>query len=342
MNSASEIQELFSQKIQKLSSLSELNEIRVEFLGKKGYLTEALNSISQLPPEERKPYGKLVNSLKQDISQKIEQLKSDFEEQELTKKLLEDKIDISLPPRNYKIGKQHPINKAILDLKGVFTRMGFTFDAGPDIEDEWNNFTALNIPQHHPARQMHDTFYLEYQKDLLLRTHTSCVQIRHMRNHKPPVKVISIGKVYRSDYDATHTPMFHQIEGLYIGKNVTISHLKSYLELFLQLFFEVEKAPIRLRPSYFPFTEPSAEADVKCDRSSKGEIKIGIGNDWLEILGCGMVHPKVLENMGVDPEEYQGFAFGAGIERLAMLKYNIPDLRTFFEGDIRWIQHYGF
>lgn len=341
MISTEEIKQSFTKEVASVTDLAQLEQLRVKYLGKKGQVTEALSLISKVTPEERKAYGESVNIVKNYIIVELDQLKGKLEEEFIEKKLVAEKIDITLPPRNYTVGKEHPISKVIDDLKSIFSKMGFGYASGPDIESDWNNFTALNIPEHHPARQMHDTFYLKEDK-LVLRTHTSPVQIRHMTNNKPPIKIISIGKVYRSDYDATHTPMFHQIEALYIDKNITMVHLKSYLELFLKLFFEVEQAPIRLRPNHFPFTEPSAEVDVKCDRSNKQEIKIGLGNDWLEILGCGMVNPKVLQNVGLDPNEYQGFAFGAGIERLAMLKYNIPDLRTFFEGDIRWLKHYGF
>ncbi|WP_039457750.1 phenylalanine--tRNA ligase subunit alpha [Candidatus Jidaibacter acanthamoebae] len=341
MKSTEEIKQYFIDKVASAPDLAQLEQIRIEFLGKKGHITEALSLISKVNPEERKAYGERINTLKNYIIEELEHIKVKLEAEFLEAKLLAEKIDITLSPRNYSVGKEHPITKVITELKSIFSKLGFDYAEGPDIENDWNNFTALNIPEHHPARQMHDTFYLKEDK-LLLRTHTSPVQIRHMTKHKPPIKIISIGKVYRSDYDATHTPMFHQIEALYVDKNINMVHLKSYLEMFLKLFFEVENAPVRLRPNHFPFTEPSAEVDVKCDRSSKQEIKIGMGNDWLEILGCGMVNPKVLENVGLDPSEYQGFAFGAGVERLAMLKYNIPDLRTFFEGDIRWLKHYGF
>jgi phenylalanyl-tRNA synthetase alpha chain len=341
MRSTEEIKHLFSEKLSQAKDLPLLEALRVEFLGKKGLVSEALSLISKVAPEERKAYGEKVNALKLQITQALEEKKKSFEEAELNERLKKEVVDITLPPRNYLPGKQHPISKIILELKDIFAQMGFESVEGPEIENEWNNFTALNIPENHPARQMHDTFYMQ-EKGMVLRTHTSPVQIRYMTNNKPPIRIISVGKVYRSDYDATHTPMFHQIEALYIDKNVNIGHLKGCLEGFLKIFFGVEAAPIRLRPSYFPFTEPSAEVDVRCDRSNKAEIKIGNGQDWLEILGCGMVNPKVLENVGLDPNEYQGFAFGAGVERLAMLKYNIPDLRTFFEGDIRWLKHYGF
>jgi len=320
----------------------QVENIRVEFLGKSGHVTGLLKTIASLSVEEKKTFGKAVNELKNSFAEKIASKKSELEDAVLNEAVAKEKIDVTLQPRDsHKFGKIHPISKVMIDLKNIFSRMGFDFVDGPDIEDDWHNFEALNIPAHHPARQMHDTFYTD-QEGLLLRTHTSNVQIRHMQNIKAPHRVITMGRTYRSDYDATHTPMFHQIEGLLIDKNITIAHMISCLETFLATFFEVDELPIRLRPSYFPFTEPSAEVDVVCDRSSKSEIKFGVGKDWLEILGCGMVHPNVLRNVGIDPDEYQGFAFGAGLERLAMLKYNIPDLRTFFEGDMRWSEHYGF
>ncbi len=332
----------FEEKITKVNSLQDLESMRISFLGKSGILTEQMKHIANLPVEEKKSFGASVNQLKEVISQKIDSLKSNLEDAELNQKLANESIDITINPRDYKVGKLHPIAKVISDVKEIFAYMGFEVAEGPDLEDDWHNFTALNLPANHPARQMHDTFYVDGTDGDVLRTHTSNVQIRHMQNNKPPHKVISLGRVYRSDDDATHTPMFHQIECLYIDKGVTMGHMKNTIETFLKLFFDVKEAPIRLRPSFFPFTEPSIEADVKCDRSNKNEIKIGQGNDWLEILGCGMVHPNVLKNVGIDPNEYQGFAFGIGLDRITMLKYNIPDLRSMFENDLRWLKHYGF
>lgn len=340
MQKVEQVRDDFEKAISSTSSLDQLESIKVEFLGKKGRITGMMSRIPNLPPEERKAFGQEINRLQELVINNIQQKKQEIEEIVLSERLNSEKIDVSLPARSYALGRIHPISQAIADLTKIFTNMGFVVVDGPDVENEWNNFTALNIPEHHPARQMQDTFYIK-DADLLLRTHTSSVQIRHMSTNKPPIKIISLGKVYRSDMDATHTPMFHQIEGLYINKKITMADLKAYIEQFLKEFFEINQAPIRLRPSYFPFTEPSAEVDIKCDRSSKGEIKLGVGSDWLEVLGCGMVHPNVLNNVGIDAEQYQGFAFGVGIERLAMLKYNIPDLRTFFEGDIRWNRYYG-
>ncbi len=332
----------FEEKIAKVNSLQDLELMRVSFLGKSGLLTEQMKQIANLPVEEKKSFGASVNQLKEVISQKIDSLKFNLEDAELNQKLANESIDITINPRDYKVGKLHPIAKVISDVKEIFAYMGFEVAEGPDLEDDWHNFTALNLPANHPARQMQDTFYLDGTKGDVLRTHTSNVQIRHMQNNKPPHKVISLGRVYRSEDDATHTPMFHQVECLYVDKNVTMGHMKNTIETFLKLFFDVKEAPIRLRPSYFPFTEPSAEVDVKCDRSNKNDLKIGQGNDWLEILGCGMVHPNVLKNVGIDPNEYQGFAFGIGLDRITMLKYNIPDLRSMFESDLRWLKHYGF
>ncbi|MDX1920220.1 MAG: phenylalanine--tRNA ligase subunit alpha, partial [Candidatus Caenarcaniphilales bacterium] len=299
-----EIQQAFETKLRVAESVEFLEGLRIEFLGKSGLLTVQTKRISELPVEQRKTFGAAVNLVKGSMETLLEQTKERLEDKELQEQLISEKIDITLPGRDLEIGKLNPITKVIEDIKEIFAHMGFSFEIGPDIEDDWHNFTALNIPDSHPARQMHDTFYLESGN--LLRTHTSNVQIRKMMGQKPPFRFIAVGKVYRSDYDATHTPMFHQIEGVYVDKAVNMGHLKGCLENFLRLFFKVDKAPIRLRPSHFPFTEPSAEVDVQCDRSNKSEIKIGTGNDWLEILGAGMVHPNVLKNCGIDPEEYQG------------------------------------
>lgn len=335
-----EIQEAFQTKLSEVKSIESLEGLRVEFLGKSGLLTSQTKRIAELPVEERKSFGASVNLVKNALEEAVETYKARLEEAALEEKIRTENIDVTLASRKLEIGKLNPISKVIDDIEEIFAHLGFTSESGPDIEDDWHNFTALNIPESHPARQMHDTFYLGGGK--LLRTHTSNIQIRKMTGQKPPFRFIAIGKVYRSDYDATHTPMFHQVEGVYVDKAVNMGHLKGCLENFLRLFFKVEQAPLRFRPSHFPFTEPSAEIDVQCDRSNKNEIKIGVGTDWLEILGAGMIHPNVLKNCGIDPEEYQGFAFGAGIERLAMLKYNIADLRKFFEADVRWMKHYGF
>jgi phenylalanyl-tRNA synthetase alpha chain len=336
-----EIQQEFESKLQNIQDTAGLEEVRVSFLGKKGALSLQMKKLGSMNAEERKEFGMHANKVRQYIENSISELKADFHAQAVAQKLANERIDISLAARSTLKGKVHPITQTIEDIKSIMGEMGFELVDGPEIEDDWHNFTALNIPEEHPARQMHDTFYTDDGR--VLRTHTSNVQIRHMTGKEPPFKMLSIGRVYRSDYDATHTPMFHQAEGLFIGKDINMGHLKGCLEQLLMKFFDLKTTPkLRFRSSYFPFTEPSAEVDILCDRSSKAEIKIGTGSDWLEILGCGMVHPQVLKNVGVDPDKYQGFAFGIGIERITMLKYNIPDLRKFFEGDIRWLQHYGF
>lgn len=330
--------------VAKASSLDTLEKLRVEFLGKKGVIAEKMQLLKDLPPEERKAFGAEVNTIKQKVTEAIEKQKEILESEAIAGRLKQEAVDITLPVREEKRGTLHPITQVIDEVVDILGTMGFSVAEGPDIEDDFHNFTALNTPEHHPARQMQDTFYLPNDETgglHVLRTQTSSVQIRVMENSKPPFRIIAPGRVYRSDYDMTHTPMFHQVEGLYVDKNIHMGHLKGCLMQFLKTFFEVDELPMRFRPSYFPFTEPSAEVDIGCKRD-KGEITIGAGASWLEILGCGMVHPQVLRNVGVDPEEYQGFAFGLGVERLAMLKYGIPDLRTFFEADWRWLRHYGF
>lgn len=330
----------FETEIANVTTSAHVESLRVKYLGKTGLITEEMKKLGSMPPEERKAFGAQVNAVRTDIANKIEELKATLESAELDSALQKESIDISLPSREASVGKIHPISHTISEIKDIFTGFGFTHEEGPDIEDDWHNFTALNIPENHPARQMHDTFYLEDGN--VLRTHTSNAQIRVMQNKKPPFRFITIGRVFRSDSDATHSPMFHQLEIVYLDKKSNVAEMKYCIEEFLKKFFEIEQAPIRLRASHFPFTEPSAEVDVKCDRSVPGEIKIGQGEDWIEILGCGMIHPNVLKNCGIDPNEYQGFAVGAGIERLAMLKYGISDLRKFYDCDQRWLQHFGF
>jgi phenylalanyl-tRNA synthetase alpha chain len=343
----SELEQIEQQAIKAVSasdSVSKLEQVRVEQLGKKGIISAQLQKLGQLPPEERKDFGALINKVKVAVSEAIDAKKIELESAELDKRLATEKIDITLPVRKTRKGSVHPISQVIDECIAIFASQGFKVEEGPEIEDDFHNFTALNIPENHPARQMQDTFYMPANENgdkLVLRTHTSSVQIRHMENGKPPFKFIAPGRVYRSDYDMTHTPMFHQIEGLYVDKDVNMGHLKGCLHNFLKAFFELDEVPLRFRPSFFPFTEPSAEVDIGCSRKN-GELKIGGGSDWLEILGCGMVHPNVLKNVGINPDEYQGFAFGLGIERLAMLKYGIPDLRNFFDSDIKWLEHYGF
>lgn len=332
--------------IQSATSLEALEAVRVKFLGKKGILSEKMRQLASLSPEERKSFGKEMNTVKEAITALLEENKQLLETQALQAKLQEETVDITLPPRPERQGSIHPVSQVIEELTVIFSRQGFELASGPEIEDDFHNFTALNMPPDHPARAMQDTFYLHGKQDntaLLLRTHTSSVQIRTMMKGKPPFKIMACGRVYRSDYDMTHTPMFHQMEGLYIDKNIHMGHLRGCLQEFVEAFFEMKNVPLRFRPSFFPFTEPSAEVDIACTHDKdKGELRIGEGKGWMEILGCGMVHPQVLKNVGVDPAVYQGFAFGVGIERLAMLKYGASDLRQFFESDTRWLSHYGF
>ncbi|MFW0776569.1 MAG: phenylalanine--tRNA ligase subunit alpha [Rickettsiales bacterium] len=325
------------------ASSKELEERRVEWLGKKGKLTEALKTLGKASPDERKTLGAALNQIKKDIGEALDARKAELSAAELNSRLESEKIDVTLPAQPVPQGRIHPVTQVIEEITAIFGDLGFNVEDGPDIEDDEHNFDALNIPESHPARQMHDTFYLkgDGKKQTLLRTHTSPVQIRAMKNGKPPFRVLAPGSTYRCDSDLTHTPMFHQVEGLVIDKNIHMGHLKGCISEFLKTFFELDDVPVRFRPSFFPFTEPSAEVDIGCTRSRE-ELKIGAGADWLEIMGCGMVHPNVLKNCGIDPDEWQGFAFGMGVERLAMLKYGIPDLRTFFENDVRWLEHYGF
>lgn len=324
-------------------SLTDLDTVRVEALGKKGKITAQMKSLGKLAPDERKAAGQALNALKEVIAKEIEIRREKLNVAALNERLQAEKMDMTLPVRDEAEGHIHPISQTIDEMIAIFADMGFELAQGPEIENDFNNFTALNIPPEHPARQMHDTFYLPEGDDgvRVLRTHTSPVQVRTMLSSKPPIRIIAPGRTYRSDYDMTHTPMFHQIEGLVIDEKTHMGHLKGCLEEFCRTFFDVADLPLRFRPSFFPFTEPSAEVDIGCTRKG-GDLKIGAGDDWLEILGCGMVHPKVLEHCGIDSTKYQGFAFGMGIERLAMLKYGIPDLRTFFEADLRWLRHYGF
>lgn len=329
------------------NDMTSLENVRVTALGKKGRITDLMKNLGTMSPEDRKTAGAELNVLKDEIAALIEKQAAQLKAQELDARLANEQIDVTLSVRPARKGSIHPISQTMDELVSLFADMGFTVADGPDIEDDFHNFTALNFPLGHPAREMHDTFYLpnderqegEAQKKLL-RTHTSTVQIRHMLNNKPPCKIICMGRVYRSDWDMTHTPVFHQMEGLVIDKAIHMGHLKGCLMDFVRTYFEIDDLPVRFRPSFFPFTEPSAEMDIGCSRKDGG-LKIGAGDSWLEILGCGMVHPNVIRNCGLDPEEYQGFAFGMGVERITMLKYGIPDLRSFFESDTRWLSHYG-
>ncbi len=321
-----------------------LDAVRVQALGKKGSVSDLLKSLGSMDADTRKVQGPVLNGLKTRLTDAVAARQADLHDAALNARLEAERVDVSLPVRPEDRGSIHPITQVTEEVIAIFADMGFAVAEGPDIEDDYHNFTALNFPEGHPAREMHDTFYLEAAEGAerkLLRTHTSPVQVRTMLSQKPPIRIIAPGRTYRCDSDQTHTPMFHQVEALVIDRNSHMGHLKWTLESFVKAFFEVDDVTIRLRPSFFPFTEPSAEMDVRCDRSG-GELKVGTGEDWLEILGCGMVHPNILRNVGLDPAEYQGWACGIGIDRLAMLKYGIPDLRDFFAADLRWLRHYGF
>ncbi|ABQ29587.1 phenylalanyl-tRNA synthetase, alpha subunit [Acidiphilium cryptum JF-5] len=318
-----------------------LDAVRIALLGKTGQVTALLKTLGSLTPDERKRVGAEVNALKTAISAALDARRAVLEAEALAARLAAERIDVTLPGRPDRAGTIHPISRTMEELTALFGAMGFGVKEGPDIEDDWHNFGALNIPSHHPARAMMDTFYLDAaagSRPVVLRTHTSPLQIRTMLAETPPIRVIVPGRTYRSDHDATHSPMFHQCEGLVIDRGITLAHLKGCLIDFLRAFFERPDLKARFRSSYFPFTEPSMEVDIAWDRKS-GEI--GGGSDWLEILGAGMIHPNVLANCGLDPREFQGFAFGMGVERITMLKHGIPDLRTFYESDVRWLAHYG-
>jgi phenylalanyl-tRNA synthetase alpha chain len=322
-----------------------LEGVRVSALGKKGSISELLKTLGGMSPDERKANGPLFNTLRDRVSEAIATRKSELANAALNARLTSERIDVTLPVRPEPQGTIHPVSQVLDEVTAIFADLGFAVAEGPDIEFDDYNFTKLNIPADHPARQMHDTFYVARQADgsqHVLRTHTSPVQVRTMLKQKPPIRIISPGRTYRVDSDATHSPMFHQYEGLVIDENINLGQLKWVLEEFYKAFFEVKQVELRARPSYFPFTEPSVEWDLRCDRSVPGKITFGTGNDWLELAGSGMVHPRVLEMCGIDPAKYSGFAFGGGLDRLAMLKYGIPDIRPFFESDLRWLRHFGF
>jgi len=322
-----------------------LEQLRVSALGKKGSISELLKSLGAMSPEERKTNGPLFNGLRDKVSGAIAARKSQLGDAALDARLSSERVDVTLPPRPEATGTIHPVSQVLDEMTAIFADLGFAIAEGPDVELDDYNFTKLNIPPDHPARQMHDTFYVAKQADgssHVLRTHTSPVQVRTMLSQKPPIRIVVPGRTYRVDSDATHSPMFHQFELLVIDKDIHLGHLKWVIEEFCRAFFEADKVELRARPSFFPFTEPSVEWDLRCDRSVPGQIKFGSGNDWLELGGSGEVHPRVLEMCGIDPNVYQGFAFGGGLDRLAMLKYGIPDIRPFFESDVRWLRHYGF
>ena len=341
MSDLKKIKDEFLLKLKGRLNLSEINEIKSNLFGKSGLITSQFKRIGSISETERKKFASDLNIIKDELQNLIQLKINEIENIEINEKLEKDKIDVTLPERPFVRGKIHPVSQTIDEISSIFSEIGFNVEEGPDVENEYNNFTALNTPDNHPARDMHDTFYLDEKKEKLLRTHTSPVQIRTMLKDKPPFKIIAPGRTYRSDSDQTHSPMFHQVEGLHIDKDINMGHLKGCLNYFIKEFFEVEKIKMRFRPSHFPFTEPSAEVDIGYEMKN-GKIIIGEGDQWLEILGCGMVHPNVLKNVKVDPTKFQGYAFGIGIDRLAMLKYGINDLRAFFDCDYRWLNHFGF
>ncbi len=341
MSDLKKIKDEFVLKLKGNLSLVEINHIKSDLFGKNGKISSEFKKIGEITEADKKKFASDLNIIKNELQDLINQKINEVETSEINKKLEKEKIDITLPERNFQRGKIHPVSQTIDEISSIFSEIGFNVEEGPDVENEYNNFTALNTPDNHPARDMHDTFYLDEKKEKLLRTHTSPVQIRTMLKDKPPFKIIAPGRTYRSDSDQTHAPMFHQVEGLHIDKDINMGHLKGCLNYFIKEFFEVDKIKMRFRPSHFPFTEPSAEVDIGYEIRD-GKIVIGQGDKWLEILGCGMVHPNVLKNVKVNPENYQGYAFGIGIDRLAMLKYGINDLRSFFECDYRWLNHFGF
>lgn len=340
MDKLNNIKKDFCNEVLKINTSDDLKEFRNKYLSKNGLITQLMQNMKDLSIEEKKTFGSEVNKLKDEATEKVSNLEKEFKNEEIKNNLKKEQIDLTIPERNATKGLIHPISKVIRELQDIFISLGFSLADGPEIEDDWHNFDALNTPPNHPARQMQDSFFMP--DGLVLRTQTSAVQIRAMENGKPPFKLISAGKTYRKEFDATHLPMFHQIEGLYVDIGITMANLKSCLIEFFSRFFEVENLPIRFRPSYFPFTTPSVEIDMKCTKEGGKIIKFGEGNDWSELGGAGMVHPNVIRNCGLNPEEYQGFAFGWGIERMAMLKYGISDMRYLYEGDLRFLNHYGF
>ena len=341
MSELDKINKNFVEKLNKIKTKEDLQNLKSEFLGKNGFVTNEFKKMSQLNLDQKKEFSIQLNEIKNSINDNLSNKLKEIEKDEINKKLSDEKIDITLPIRSQQEGKIHPVSQVIDEISSIFSEIGYSVAEGPDVETEHNNFTALNTPEDHPARDMHDTFYLEKNKRILLRTHTSPVQIRTMQKGKPPFKIIAPGRTYRCDSDQTHAPMFHQLEGLHVDKEITMAHLKGCLNYFIQEFFEIKNIKMRFRPSHFPFTEPSAEVDIGY-RIENDKIFIGEGDKWLEILGCGMVHPNVLKNSNIDANKYQGFAFGMGIDRLSILKYGINDLISFFETDFRWLNHFGF
>ncbi len=333
-------------QISSASDEAALEDIRIAALGKKGEISLQMRGLGKMTPEERQVAGPALNALKDEVNSALIAKKAGLADAALNERLKTEWLDVTLPGRGRAAGSIHPISQVTQEVSAIFADLGFSVAEGPQIEDDWHNFDALNIPSHHPARGEMDTFYMhraegDNRPPHVLRTHTSPVQIRSMLEHGAPLRVICPGRVYRADYDQTHTPMFHQVEGLAIDTDISMANLKWVLEEFVKAFFEVDDVELRFRASHFPFTEPSAEVDIRCSWDD-GQLKVGEGDDWLEILGSGMVHPKVLEAGGIDPAKWQGFAFGVGIDRIAMLKYGIPDLRAFFDSDLRWLRNYGF
>ncbi|MGV0878287.1 phenylalanine--tRNA ligase subunit alpha [Martelella sp. FLE1502] len=323
-----------------------IETVRVNAIGKKGSVSELLKTLGKMDPEERKTRGAAINALRDEVGTAIAARKAELKDAAIEARLAAETVDVTLPvrPSPSLSGRIHPVSQVIDEITAIFGDMGFSIAEGPEIETDYYNFTALNFPEGHPAREMHDTFFFnpdENGERKVLRTHTSPVQIRSMESQEPPIRIVAPGKTYRQDSDATHSPMFHQLEGLVIDKTTHVGHLRWTLEEFCKAFFEVDSVTMRFRPSFFPFTEPSFEVDIQCDRSGD-QVKFGTGTDWMEILGCGMVHPNVLRHCGLDPDVYQGFAWGMGLDRIAMLKYGMPDLRDFFAADERWTSHYGF
>ena len=346
MTDTAELERSIEAEIGAADSEAALEAVRVAALGKKGSVSALLATLGTMSPDERKVRGAAINVLKDSVAAALAAKRETLRGQALAARLKTEALDVTLPVRDEAValGRLHPISQVTDELTAIFADMGFSIAEGPDIETDFYNFTALNFPEGHPAREMHDTFFFKPDAQgerKLLRTHTSPVQIRTMRSGKPPIRVVCPGRTYRCDSDQTHTPMFHQVEGLVVDKTANLANLKWVLQEFCRAFFEVDQVKMRFRPSFFPFTEPSMEVDIQCSRQG-GEIRFGEGTDWLEILGCGMVHPNVLRHCGIDPDEYQGFAWGMGIDRIAMLKYGMPDLRPFFESDVRWLKHYGF
>ena len=341
-----DLREKYLDLISAAADESALENLRVQAVGKKGEISLQMRSLGKMTPEERQDVGPALNALKNDVNSALIARKASLADAALEERLKSEWLDVTLPGRGNKIGSVHPISQVWEEVIAIFADMGFSVAEGPQIETDWHNFDALNMPGHHPARAEMDTFYTyraegDERPPHVLRTHTSPVQIRSMAKMGAPMRIICPGRVYRADYDQTHTPMFHQVEGLALGTDVSMANLKWCLEEFVKAFFEVDNVELRFRASHFPFTEPSAEVDIRCSWSN-GQLKVGEGDDWMEVLGSGMVHSKVLEAGGIDAQKYQGFAFGLGIDRIAMLKYGIPDLRAFFDSDLRWLRHYGF